>query len=189
MEPSAAETFEAWTTGAVAIVTAVAILIGGAWALWRWVLPGPFAAQLESGVVRCVARQLPSEKYLYIAHIGVTNLSKAVFRADRISVGMYFPGSTQFDRTISEGKSLDHYEGLGELLSDVRFTPRLSRTHFIAVENDPPLDDIVLLVWTIDYRRPRWFGIAGQRADSKIFVEYAPVDAQSLGLYGGGNDD
>jgi hypothetical protein len=68
-----AETFEAWATGWAAVATAAAIVIGGGWALWRYVLPRPFEPTWDVGVHSCSVREQEPGRYRYNVELSLTN--------------------------------------------------------------------------------------------------------------------
>jgi len=177
------ETVESWATVAAAIATAAAIVVGGGWAVWRYMLPHPFGPDWEVGVPKCAVRRLPSGDWLYIANIPITNASGAVHSLDRALGGIFLPTDKHFEEVMSKGELSVSDPTLVELQSNVRLPPRVRRTVIICEPTKPALHEVALVVWRIHYRRPRWFGVAGERPETARGTALVPVDAQSLALY------
>jgi hypothetical protein len=185
MELTAAQTFEDWATGAVAIVTGLAIVVGGAWALWRYVLPGPLGVDWQDEVSDCKVRRLGPGKYLYTAEVGLTNTSNTVCVVERAAICILLPNEVPVgDQGPSAEvckKELDRVE------FDVdagRCPPRRCKPLPGSLVEET-LNDAVFVAWRIRYYRPRWLGIFG-RSQAKLESErYVPVDTQSLALYRG----
>lgn len=182
MDPTMAETFEAWTTGAVAILTGIAILIGGGWVLWRYVIPGPFAPNWELKVRDCAVRRLPSGNYKYTVDVDVENRSKTVCVVERAAINIFFPKGTSPDDDEPSNEAREKALKDAEIKPNLRCAPRTSRTLHGFVTGDEILHQVVFVAWRICYRRPRWLGVAGRRVETEENERFVSVDPQSLAL-------
>lgn len=184
MEPSAAQTFADWTTGATAIVTAVAVVIGGGWALWRYVLPGPFGVDWRDDVSDyCRVRRATSGQYVYTAEVGLTNMSKATFLIEKAAICVILPPESPEQEPPME--VCQRHLAQSEFPVDVdvgRCAPnRLKPLPGSLV--DVTFSSFVIVAWRIWYKRPKWFGLIGHE-DAEMGTErYLPVDAESIRLY------
>jgi len=177
---STAETFQAWATGAVAITTAVAIVVGGGWALWRYVLPGPFGCAWEWEPPNCSVRVLPSRRYIYMVQMAVRNASSAVHTMRRLTMGIYFPDQGTIDEIASRELTSPQ---MHEVEANVRCPPHILRTCCVSTYEIDSLHHVVFVVWKAEYRTRRILGLFGQRDDAtEQGAIPVPVDAQSLAL-------
>ena len=172
----AAQTFADWSTGVAAIATVVAIFIGGAWALWRYMLPG-FAPTWGVAIGDCTARRLLSGDFAYIVRVSLTNTSVTSYVVDRFSMNILF--------LEGEETSDDHWEVLGKVepmeLVNV-FPPQVERYANQSIVGDKDLRHSVVVLVQIQYRRRR-FGIFRWVSHEYRASRETPVDDESVALY------
>ena len=175
-EMSTAQTFEAWATGAAAITTAVAIFLGGTWAVWRFLLPGLFGTGWQGGVTRCSARMFEDGRFMYFARIELKNVSYTPSMINEMALGFFkqLPSSENREATLNTNAVKI------EEMCQSGVTRWLSGFSAVA----PPLRDGVFVAWRIRYRKPRlgigWLGWNKYERSNQGYVE---VDAESLTLY------
>ena len=171
-ELTAAESFEAWATGAAATVTAIAIFIGGGWALWRYVLPSPFEPTWEIVVRDCWVRRLESGRFKYGVEVNLTNTSMTPYVVDKVSFSILLPGQ--------KASELEEAE-----VGDLMFKPRVQRRIFPWKEGGQTLHQVVVVLGVIEFRQRRLLGLLGWRQHTLKIQKDTPVDAQSVALYVG----
>jgi hypothetical protein len=175
---STAETFEAWATGAVATATAVAIVIGGGWALWRYVLPSPLEPTWEIVIRHCWVRRLESGKFKYGVEIMLTNTSATPYVVDEVSFLTHFPGEEASARSKAD------------LGPDQMFKPHVPRRVFPFREDVPTLHQVVNVVGEIKFRQRGFLGLLGWRHHTLVLpARSVPVEANSLALYTGSSKE
>ena len=178
-EMSSVETFEAWATGAAAITTAVAIFLGGLWAVWRFLLPGLFGAGLGGAITSCSARMSKDGLFMYVARVELKNVSYTTSVIDEMALGFFHEWPSDEER---EARLDDNAQEIEEMCQS-----GLTRRITGASPAAPPLRDGVFVAWRIKYRKPRWgIGWLGWNKYEKSSQGYVPVDAESLTLYGKG---
>lgn len=176
-EMSSAATFEAWATGAAAITTAVAIFLGGIWAVWRFLLPGLIGAGWESGPEHCSARLMEDGRFRYTVAIELKNVSYTTSVVEELASSFFndWPSSEERDARLDAkvGK-----------MEEVKAPTGVARRIGASVMAAPPMLEGVFVAWRIKYRKPRlgigWLGWDKHEKSEETFV---PVDAESLTLY------
>jgi hypothetical protein len=176
--PSRAETFEAWATGAAAIMTATAIFIGGVWALWRYVLPAPLALMWEIETASCWIRRVQAQRFMYSVEVKLTNASKNVYRIAGASFGMFMPGEIASFEKLRKFDPRDY--GAAEL--DETCTPGRSRRFFVS-EIKGRLHHQVVVLGEIRFSGRKYLGIFRWRHERLRIRRFIPVDVESLALY------
>jgi hypothetical protein len=168
--------FDAWTSGLAAIATIIAIVIGGGWAAWRYLVPHPFQTTWDI-VTHCTVREQETGHFRYIAEIDLINTSDIVYTVEMIGISLVFP-----DEQPPSGPA--QWIPAGPQLQGM-FAPRAKRQIFISRAGGDILHHVVTLRGEVRYRRPRWFGLLGHRSkvDGMGFLRVTPVDIESLTLY------
>jgi len=178
---STAETFQAWATGVVAIATTVAILVGGGWALWRYILPGPFGCAWVWEAPYCSVRVLPSGRYLYLFEVRVRNASSALYTMRRLTLGIYFPDEELDVDEILRKKLTPPFAA--EVESNLRCPPHTQRSIRANSRETDTLYHVVVVAWRAEYHSRRLLGLLGRCDEAAEVGWVVPVDAQSLALY------
>jgi len=180
---SAAETFQAWATGALAIATILGIVVGGVWALWHYVLPGPFTASWELEVAPCPVRRDGSGRYLYVVHFRLWNRSALPYRVTHAEAAVVLPqDGERAEGTVARADEAEC--PWKQDFEDRRINPGCD-VSFWASMTCENLHEFVFVKWRLDCRQRRWFGFGGWSGKKLIGRgrDPVPVDAQSLSLY------
>jgi hypothetical protein len=173
-----AETFEAWATGWAAVATMLAIVIGGLWAAWRYIVPRPFEPTWDVVMHDCSVREQEPGRLRYTVEVLLTNTSDIPYRVEEISLGMLFP-----DEPLSAARL--ETVAIGTDLHGV-FRPNVQRrfaSSRAAREEDETLHQLVTVIGQAKFWRPRYFGFWGRRNAIIGFNHVRPVDSESLALY------
>ncbi len=173
---SSAQTFEAWATGAAAITTAVAIFLGGTWAVWRFLLPGLFGAGWEGGIASCSARMMENGHFMYVARFQLKNVSYTPSVIEELAM--------RFSYQMQSGEEHEAWLDANALKQDEMCQSGVARWLSGASDAAPPLRDGIFVSWRIKFRKPRWgIGWLGWEKLKRSSQGYVPVDAESLTLY------
>lgn len=178
-----ADTAETWATVAVAAATTLGILIGGAWALWRYIIPSRFIPSWDVEVRSCTVRKARPGRYHYIVDLGFVNESDFACKADKAFGSVSIPGEELATPPECTYRQVDLQDPVSDPRSPIWL--HIAAPLEVAANQSPP--QTILVAWRILYRKRPWryLGFFGWTRDTYLYegTRLLPVDAESVALY------